>query len=395
MRRTTTPAPGVRFLLGGIALGALGLGVAASAAASAVAVVMARKIITPPTEREHELRITAADDHTVTLSATRDSLTPGRYGLWFDAGRGHARIGDVLRSTPRTVTRALIAVDRGDLSRARYGRMSSWYYLDPRELGVPVEDVRIATPLGPAPAWVVPADGGVDRWVIQVHGRAVRRQETIRAVPAFRAAGWTSLLVSYRNDGDAPSSADGRYALGDAEWRDVDAAMRFAVEAGARELILMGWSMGGATVLQAATRSALAPLVRGVVLDSPVIDWVNVLDAQGRSSHVAPPVRRAAIRLLGGAWATRLTGLAEPIDLARLDFVRRAAELARPVLLLASRGDDYVPPGPAIALAAARPDIVDLELFDTARHVRLWNYDQERWTTAISRWLSRLPPAAR
>ena len=67
---------------------------------------------------------------------------------------------------------------------------------------------------------------------------------------------------------DAPRSDDYRYALGDREWRDIEPAMRYAIEHGAEELVLMGWSMGGATVLQALTRSALGARVIGVVLES-------------------------------------------------------------------------------------------------------------------------------
>src|SRR5690606_37187059 len=100
-------------------------------------------------------------------------------------------------------------------------------------------------------------------------------------VPVFHRAGYTSLLISYRNDGDAPSSADHRYGLGDTEWRDVESAIRFALDSGARDVVLMGWSMGGATVLQTLTRSTFATAIRGVVLDSPVVDWVTTLQYQG------------------------------------------------------------------------------------------------------------------
>ena len=39
----------------------------------------------------------------------------------------------------------------------------------------------------------------------------------------------------------------------------------------------MGWSMGGAIVLQLLDRSPLSALVSRVVLDAPVIDWGDVL----------------------------------------------------------------------------------------------------------------------
>src|SRR5690606_10451189 len=121
-----------------------------------------------------------------------------------------------------------------------------------------------------------------DRWVINVHGRGASRSEALRAVGPLRDAGYHSLLVSYRNDGEAPRSPEYRYALGDREWVDVDAAMAFAIARGAQEIVLMGWSMGGAIVLQALTRSPRSAYVTGVILESPVVDWITTLDFQGR-----------------------------------------------------------------------------------------------------------------
>jgi alpha-beta hydrolase superfamily lysophospholipase len=299
-------------------------------------------------------------------------------------------VGEILSYTATTVTRQLIQCDFGELVAGARGRFSGWYYLDPRELGFPTEDVEIDTELGPAPAWLVPAAEPTDRWVIAVHGRAVRRQEAIRGIPVFRDQGYTSLVISYRNDGDAPATADNRYSLGDTEWRDVDAAMRFAVARGAREFVLMGWSMGGATVLQALSRSDLAPLVRGIVLESPVVDWVRALVFQSALNRVPPILGWAGRGLLSRRWAGVLTGQSQPIDLARLDFVARADELAVPVLILHSDDDGFIPSDASRALAAARPDIVTLEEFATARHTKLWNYDFERWTAAITAWLVRL-----
>ncbi|WP_457826784.1 alpha/beta hydrolase family protein, partial [Staphylococcus aureus] len=77
-------------------------------------------------------------------------------------------------------------------------------------------------------------------------------------VPVFHELGITSLLVSYRNDGEAPRSRTGTYALGATEWRDVDAAIGYARRQGARRVLLMGWSMGGAIVLQTEFSSPTA-----------------------------------------------------------------------------------------------------------------------------------------
>ena len=382
-----------RRALRGIAIGAAAAAGAALMTSAALSVIVARTVIIPPSRRAEDIEVLGYDPGagTILLSSNPDSRLPGDYSFWFSGDSGHARLGGILEQDERTVRRRVLGVDFGDLASARRGRISGWFHLSPRDLPYPSRDVEIETPLGPAPAWLVPAEGGQSsRWVINVHGRAVRRSETLRAVAPFRDAGWTSLLVSYRNDGEAPRSADYRYALGDREWQDVEAAMRYAVDHGAQELVLMGWSMGGATVLQALTRSDFRDRVIGVVLESPVVDWITTLDFQAALRHLPAPVRWGVVRLFRSRWGGALTGLAEPLDLDRLDFVRRARELDVPILILHSDDDGFVPSTASRALAVARPDIVTYEAFQVARHTKLWNYDRERWEGAIRRWLEGL-----
>lgn len=371
-----------------VAVASLAIGVAVTAAA--VTIIFARMVITPPKRRQEDLVVLAVTEDAITLSPALDSMTPGRYSLRFAGDSGHARVGEILSHTPWSVTRQLLGVDLGDISSARQGRFSGWYFLDPRDLGFPVEDVEVQTELGPAPAWLVRAAEPSGLWMIGVHGRAAQRGETIRSVPVFHEAGYTSLLVTYRNDGDAPRTRDHRYALGDTEWVDVESAMRFAIDHGATEIVLMGWSMGGAIVLQVVTRSPLAAAVRGVVLESPVVDWRTALDFHGVANRLPKPLRLGVLHLLGSRWASFVTGQAAPVDLARLDLVTRSGELDVPILLLHSDDDGLVPPDASIALAHARPDIVTFERFVTARHARLWNYDEARWNTVIASWLARL-----
>ncbi|MEO6943410.1 MAG: alpha/beta fold hydrolase [Lacisediminihabitans sp.] len=372
-------------------------GIAASAVASAAAVlslVMARAVVTPPSRRGEDIAILGVDsaEDTVTLSLTLDSAVPGQYGLWFSGDTGHARLGAIVRRTSHSVTRRVLGIDFGELSSATHARFSGWFYLSPHDLDYPSEDIEIPTALGPAPAWLIRSATGTDRWVIQVHGRAVTRAETLRAVPVFHEAGYTSLLMSYRNDGDAPASSDGRYGLGDTEWLDVESAIQLAVDRGARKIVLMGWSMGGATVLQTVTRSHLAERVSGVVLESPVVRWRDTFEFQARMLHLPRIIGVAAYAIVGRHWAGKITGLARPIDLDKLDVVRNAAGLTVPVLLMHSDDDGYVPSDASHLLAAARPDKVTMETFSIARHTKLWNYDPERWNRAITKWLAILRP---
>lgn len=364
-----------------------------------VAATAARTILVPPRARDEDTEVLSVDESagTITLGRSPDAVVDGRYSFWFSGSRGHARLGAIVSETSDSVTRELLSVTSGDLGRARRGRLNGWFLLTPNDLDVDFDTVDIETELGPAPAWLIPVAGtesGSSQhsgpWAIHVHGRAVVKAETLRAVPVFRDAGYTSLVVSYRNDTEAPSSPDGRYALGDAEWHDVDAALAFALEHGATSIVLMGWSMGGAIALQVATRSLSASAISGMVLDSPVIDWVTALDFQARSKRIIRPVRALVYFLIGTRWGKPVTGQFEPIDLPRLDFVRRATELRVPILILHSDDDDYVPSTASRSLAKARPDIITLVSFHQARHTKLWNFDPARWNSSIADWLAAL-----
>ena len=354
---------------------------------------VARLVVTPPRGRTERTRIIDVDTtrETITLTKTADAALPGLYGLWFSLDSGHLKLGPIVSETRTTVSRDIAAVDFGDVATARRGRFSGWVYHHPREIGVPFLDTVIHTSGGPAPAWTIPAAHGTRKWAVLIHGRGVKRAEAIRAVPVLRSLGYTCLLVSWRNDGEAPSSADGRYRLGGEEWQDVEAALDHVVAHGGREVVLVGWSMGGAIALQTIDRTRHAGLVTGVILESPVVDWAPTLDYQAKEMRVPSPIRHAIIRLLGGRRLHRLVGLHSPLDFTALDFVTRADEITAPLLILHSDDDGHVPPTASRALAAARPDLVTLRSWTGARHAKLWNYDPERFNREISEWVRALP----
>ena len=395
----TRPAPSPRRGIGPLAVVSVSIGgtvVVASAVLASGIVAIARKIVTPARRRSDDVRVVGSDAAagTVTLASTADTRLPGRYSFWFSHGAGHVRLGEVLTDDGRHVVRRVEAVEGADLGRARRGRIGGWLYPTPHDAGLDADEVTVETEVGAAPAWLVPAVHGLEGpWMIGVHGRGVTRAETIRSATVFRRAGFTSLLVSYRNDGEAPRSSDGRYALGDTEWRDVESALRYALDHGATSTVLMGWSMGGALVLQAVTRSSLRDAVTGVVLESPVVDWRTTLAHQGAAMRVPSVVQVLVLRLLGSPLWCRLAGSERPIDLDRLDLVNRSGELQVPVLLLHSDDDGFVPSTASHALARARPDLVTFEVFEVARHTKLWNYDPERFEGAITAWLGRQRPA--
>jgi pimeloyl-ACP methyl ester carboxylesterase len=287
-----------------------------------------------------------------------------------------------------------------DLGELRVGpaRWNQYYFVgNPQDtLGLRLDDVEIDSDLGMLAAWEVLADpveavadgdaGG--RWAILVHGRGAERGECLRAVPVLHDLGYSVLIPTYRNDVGAPPSPDGRYNLGLSEWRDCEAALLYAVDRGASEIVVFGWSMGGAIILQTLDRSWLSDRVDAVVLDAPVIDWADVLRHHGALNRIPGPIGSLSRTLIGHSWARRLVGVHEPIDVALTNWENRSGELKHRTLLIHSLDDEFVPAGPSISLAAKRPDLVRFEPWQQARHAKEWNVDPERWDAVVRDFLT-------
>ncbi|AXH97889.1 alpha/beta fold hydrolase [Ornithinimicrobium avium] len=358
------------------------------------ATYFAHRIITPEHEKKDDTAVLQVAKGTLTLRATPATLTPGRYGLWLDKGAGHARVGEVVETggsgRSATVTRELLGVDLGELEPGP-ARWNKYYYCGtPRTaVGLPYEDVLVTSDVGDLPTWRVPPAATEDTgdWAILVHGRSAMREETLRALPVLHRVGFTSLIPMYRNDIGAPPSADGRYSLGLSEWRDVDAAMRYALAHGARRLVLLGWSMGGAIVLQALNRSDVAHRVQRVVLDGPVIDWGSVLAHQADLHFIPRPIDHLARSLLRSKLSRLLLQISEPVDVAATNWLDRADELSHRIFIIHSATDETVPFGPSQDLARRRPGLVHTFVWPSARHCQEWNTNPSLWEDLVASFL--------
>jgi len=253
---------------------------------------------------------------------------------------------------------------------------------DPAAVGLAFDEVTVSTPLGPCPAWQVPGADG-DTWAVLVHGRGGPRREALRVLPALHRLGLSALVVSYRNDPEAPASPDGRYHLGDTEWLDVEAAMAHAVAAGARRFVLVGWSMGAAIIGALLSRSALADRVAALVWDAPLVDWRATLRQQARVRHLPPALTEITTRVAG-----RRIGM----DFDRFDLRAHPPTVRPPTLLVHTTGDSAVPVQPSRALAAVAPELgwpmTYLEV-PHAEHTAAWNADPAAYEDAVTRFLAR------
>lgn len=349
----------------------------------------------PPAPLALQTQVLAVGDRSITLARDRASprelTAPGTFGLRWDDGYG--RIGAILAAAPGRVERVFTNI-RGTAPRAGERSAVDGYAwpADPSvAAGRPAREISYPSPLGPAPAWLV--GGRRDTWVILVHGYNAARSETLRALATVARQGYPALAIGYRNDPGAPDSADGLRRWGATEWRDLEAATRYALDQGAGGVVLAGFSMGGAVVTSFLLSSPLAPRVRGVVLDSPALDLGEVID-HGATDRELPVLGTPVPPALTVA-AKGIAGLRYDLDWGQLDYVDRAGGLAAPMLVFHQTGDPTVPVAISEELAVARPDLVTLQRFAGDGHVQSWNTDRARYERALRAFLNRVaPPSA-
>jgi pimeloyl-ACP methyl ester carboxylesterase len=329
----------------------------------------------------YPVEVKSVNANEVVLSHDSDTERPAVLGLAWDGGL--AVLSNAVRVDGDNVVRTITSTVRGTLTAGQHAFIDTRVYDgDPRTArGLDFENVTVKGELGDLPAWFVP--GASKTWVIAVHGLGASRTETLRALPIIAAAGLPTLAISYRNDVGAPASPDGRYHLGDTEWRDVGSAVTYAQQHGATGVVLYAWSMGGALSMTALRRlpAADAALIKGVVMDSANFDWSAILDFQGSQRGLPGFVTWTAKRFI--EWRADL-------DLDDLDQRPYAPSLKVPVLVFVDASDRTVPNGPAVEFAGARPDLVTLVRTSGGGHTGSWNAGPDAYAAKVGPFLSKL-----
>ncbi|MDX5414409.1 MAG: hypothetical protein LPK02_15345 [Rhodobacterales bacterium] len=216
------------------------------------------------------------------------------------------------------------------------------YRGDPQAaFGLPFETLSVQTAVGPAEAWLVPepfSPGAPQPHLaaIYVHGIAGAREDGYRYLPMLHEAGIPTLLISYRNDDNAPATEDGRYGFGLTEWPDLEAAVLALRDRGYGEVMIVAESMGAAILGQFMARSAEAGRVSAIALDSPALEFEAVLEhlADGMGLPLPGLVSRTTLMML------RFT---HPADLGEASVTGRYAGFYGPLFLAHGRGDRVVP----------------------------------------------------
>lgn len=339
---------------------------------------------------EYDLTVLAAESDTVTLQVGDDppsALTTGeRWGLRWD--RGWGQVAEIVGSTETEVIRRFRQVSGRPLEAGSAASLTSWVYHDDPKTGLDLEyrDITFGGELGDYPAWFV--EGTDDTWVIIVHGNGMTRLDGLRILEITEKAGHPTLLITFRNDPGAPEDPSGLLQYGVTEWRDVESAVQFALDRGARDVVLAAYSMGGGSAVNFLYQSPLVDRVTGVILDSPMLDFGRTVD-HGASQRTIPGLGIRVPKSLT-AVAKSISSLRFGIDWSELNYLDRADQLNTPMLIIHGTEDLVAPIITSEQLANQRPDLVQLLSTPGAGHVQSWNFDRVAYTDAVQEFLNEV-----
>ena len=256
---------------------------------------------------------------------------------------------------------------------------------DPGDADLAFTQVDIPGPLGNYPAWLVAADDDSNQatWAIFVHDKDAGLGQALDLLPTFVEHGLPSLVISYRDDAGAPPSEGGHHTLGTHEWEDLEAAVGFAIDSGAGDVVLVGHGSGGSIALVFMRQSVLAEQVSGVVLDSAYLDPGSMVDTRTAANNVPG--------FLAG-WGRALAAFRFGVDWAILDQVAAAGEFSTPILLIHGDGDEWVPVWIADTFADAQPFFVEYLRIEGAGHLEGFATDPDRYAATVDRFLRRVAP---
>jgi len=303
---------------------------------------------------------------------------PGRLSMRAASGGGIVVLGPP--AVGITARRTVESGDPAGIIRDGKGRLSGHLGEAPADFGFVAEDATI----GGRPAWIIPSSQDTGVWVIHVHGLGSSRSQCLRGVAAFAALGYTSLLPTYRTSLDLGTTPE-RSHLGLTEWKDIEAARRYAMDRGARRILFVGWSLGASIVLRTIERCP-EPGIAGALLVSPALDWPAIISAQLRRSGCPGFLAR---------WLPHTVSLVrrrgEPVIRWReMPATHMHNHPSIPSMIFHGTEDHSVPIKLSRAFVSRHSQSVGFVEFDGAHHTLEWNSAPQLWNESVQAWCRTL-----
>src|SRR5918997_2831393 len=218
----------------------------------------------------------------------------------------------------------------------------------PASVGLGYEHVEVSSTDGiRLRSWWVPAEDS-SRAVVLVPGWGGYKFEDhlLQTLLVYHDAGFGVLMLDLRAQGESNGT---RRTLGYREVRDVRGALAWLRKQGYRldQIVLHGWSMGGATALRAAPGTGVAAVIEeAAYADLPILLKGEIPEFVRFGRPLRPAI------LLAG----RLFPDFDPWDVVPKKDAAKLSDEGIPLFVIHSTEDDIVPYEQARIFAAAHPD---------------------------------------
>ncbi len=218
----------------------------------------------------------------------------------------------------------------------------------PASVGLEYTEIEIRSTDGVSlSAWWVPVEGSsLAAVLVPGWGGYKFDEHLLQTLPVYHDAGYGALLLDLRAQG---GSGGFRRTLGYREVRDVRGALGWLKRQGYAldQVVLHGWSMGGATALRAAPGTGVAAVVEeAAYADLPVLLKGEIPEFVRFGRLLRPAI------LLAG----RLFPDFDPWDVVPKNDAAKLSDEGVPLFIIHSTEDTIVPYEQAKFLAAAYPD---------------------------------------
>lgn len=201
----------------------------------------------------------------------------------------------------------------------------------PALYGLKYEDVKFSsTDNIPLSGWYIDSPG--DRVIILLHGWNGSRDGGVNLKVANELArrNFDVLMFDFRGHG---ASGGEHYGLGTLETRDLGGALNYLKTRGVNKVGAIGFSMGGATLLNGAPDH---PEIRALVADSAFADLKPLLEERLAAQTGLPPIFNPGILLM-----YRVMFGEDLAQDAPANSIKKLGD--RPLLFIYGTADDLVP----------------------------------------------------
>jgi pimeloyl-ACP methyl ester carboxylesterase len=244
-------------------------------------------------------------------------------------------------------------------------RRSPW--ATPASVGLEYEEVEVLSTDGiRLRSWWVPAEGSSKAAVLVPGWGGYKFEEhLLQTLPVYHDAGYSLLMLDLRAQGESDGK---RRTLGYREVRDVRGALAWLRRQGYAldQVVLHGWSMGGATALRAAPGTGVAAVVEEAGYGDLPLLLRGMLPEYVRFGRLLEPT-------------ILLVGMLFPdFDYQEVVPKKEAALLSGegvPLFIIHSTADGIVPYEQAKILAAAYPE-ASVWTLEGYRHVEAYEHPE-------------------